>query len=95
MKLEPEGNDDQPFPDQADGEHTENDSCVIPRGWPRSGEVEFRNVTVRYDLDGPDILSDINLVFRAGQRVAVVGRTGSGKSTVSPMRVGPCPQSAG
>lgn len=56
---------------------------TIPADWPRSGRVEFRNVTVRYTLDGPDILKDINLVFNAGERVAIVGRTGSGKSTVS------------
>jgi ABC-type transport system involved in cytochrome bd biosynthesis fused ATPase/permease subunit len=40
-------------------------------------------VTVRYDIDGPDILTNINLKLRTGERVAVIGRTGSGKSTVS------------
>lgn len=49
--------------------------------WPRSGRVEFRNVTIRYDLNVPDILQNINLVFGANERVAIVGRTGSGKST--------------
>jgi ABC-type multidrug transport system fused ATPase/permease subunit len=56
---------------------------IIPEDWPRTGSVEFRNVTVRYEVDGPNILTDVNLKFDAGQRVAVVGRTGSGKSTVS------------
>lgn len=51
--------------------------------WPRTGEIEFRNVTIRYDPEGPNILTDINLKFKAGQRVAIIGRTGSGKSTVS------------
>ncbi len=55
---------------------------IIPRHWPASGEVEFRNVTVRYDVDGPDILTDVSLRFGAGERVAIVGRTGSGKSTL-------------
>lgn len=50
--------------------------------WPRTGAIEFRGVTIRYDSDGPDILKDINLRFAAGERVAVVGRTGSGKSTL-------------
>lgn len=54
----------------------------IPTDWPRTGTVEFRDVTIRYDLNGPDILKDINLTFQAGERVAVVGRTGSGKSTL-------------
>ena len=67
-----------------DGETPEESPLLeVPEGWPRTGAIEFRNATVRYDLDGPDILKDINLEFKAGQRVAVVGRTGSGKSTVS------------
>lgn len=57
-------------------------SSAAPADWPRTGAVEFRNVTVRYDPDGPDILKDINLRIGAGERVAVVGRTGSGKSTL-------------
>lgn len=55
---------------------------AIPTDWPRTGTVEFRDVTIRYDPNGPDILKDINLTFQAGERVAVVGRTGSGKSTL-------------
>lgn len=54
----------------------------IPANWPQTGAIEFRNVTIRYDPNGPDILKDINLSFFAGERVAVVGRTGSGKSTL-------------
>ncbi|KJZ79768.1 hypothetical protein HIM_00482 [Hirsutella minnesotensis 3608] len=82
VKLEPEEKDDKPYPDEGEGQYADDASCVIPKGWPRSGEVEFRNVTIRYDPDGPDILTDINLKFKAGDRVAVVGRTGSGKSTL-------------
>ena len=69
------------YPD-AGSEEVVDEEHVIPKNWPRSGEVEFRNVTIRYDLDGPDILTDVNLKFKAGERVAIVGRTGSGKSTV-------------
>lgn len=54
----------------------------IPANWPQTGAIEFRNVTIRYDVNGPDILKDINLSFSAGERVAVIGRTGSGKSTL-------------
>ena len=81
LKLEPEEKDDETYPEE--GEYTDNDAHVIPKNWPRSGDIEFRNVTIRYDLDGPDILTDVNLKFKAGERVAIVGRTGSGKSTVS------------
>ncbi|KAI0387803.1 ABC transporter [Hypomontagnella monticulosa] len=63
------------------GEYSDSEP-VMPKNWPRSGEVEFRNVTIKYDIDGPEILKNINLKFAAGERVAVVGRTGSGKSTL-------------
>lgn len=55
---------------------------VISEDWPRSGHVEFRNVTIRYDPEGPDIIRNVDLEFKPGQRVAIVGRTGSGKTTV-------------
>jgi len=46
----------------------------------RSLRVEFNDVTFRY-LDGPDILKHIDIHIPAGERVAVVGETGSGKTT--------------
>ncbi|KAI0132243.1 ABC transporter [Xylariales sp. AK1849] len=64
------------------GSYSDDHMTVLPKNWPRNGEVEFRNVTIKYDVDGPDILKNINLKFAAGERVAVVGRTGSGKSTL-------------
>lgn len=84
--LEPEEEADEApssrptAPSASDAIHHTADSA--PADWPRTGAVEFRNVTVRYDPDGPDILKDINLRIGAGERVAVVGRTGSGKSTL-------------
>ncbi|KAI5919844.1 P-loop containing nucleoside triphosphate hydrolase protein [Camillea tinctor] len=64
------------------GSYSDNPQVILPQDWPRSGEVEFRNVTIKYDLEGPEILKNINLKFSAGERVAIVGRTGSGKSTL-------------
>lgn len=78
--LEPEEKTDADPHDAAVIEQQQMTS--IPADWPRSGAIEFRDVTIRYDLDGPDILKDINLSFAGGERVAVVGRTGSGKSTL-------------
>jgi len=45
------------------------------------GAVEFRNVTFAYG-EGPTVLKDFNLEIEPGQAVAIVGRTGSGKSTI-------------
>ncbi|KAL2754344.1 hypothetical protein ACRALDRAFT_1063207 [Sodiomyces alcalophilus JCM 7366] len=78
--LEPEDKSDKPYVEE--GEYADEESQVLPREWPTTGRVELRNVTIRYDPDGPDILTDVNLTFEAGERVAIVGRTGSGKSTL-------------
>lgn len=45
------------------------------------GEVEFRDVSFRYRAELPLAIDGINLKIRPGQSVALVGRTGSGKST--------------
>jgi len=48
------------------------------------GEVRLRGVTFRYPgrRDGPPVLDDVDLTIPAGCTVAVVGRTGAGKSTL-------------
>jgi ATP-binding cassette, subfamily B, multidrug efflux pump len=48
-----------------------------------AGRVAFEGVSFYYDGDGGDeVLSDINLVAEPGQQVAILGATGSGKSTL-------------
>ena len=47
-----------------------------------SGRLKFENVDVRYREDGKKALDGFNLDIRQGERVALVGRSGSGKSTV-------------
>jgi len=54
---------------------------VIPRR-PIQGKIDFRDFTFRYHADSEPVLRDINLTIEAGQTVAFVGRTGSGKSTL-------------
>ena len=46
------------------------------------GEVEFRNVEFRYAGAEEAVLSDISFTARPGQTTAIVGSTGSGKSTL-------------
>lgn len=55
----------------------------LPASWPTSGRVEFHHVTARYQIDdGPDVLRDVSFSTQPGERIALVGRTGSGKSTL-------------
>ncbi|PWY89924.1 abc transporter [Aspergillus heteromorphus CBS 117.55] len=55
---------------------------ALPASWPTSGRVEFEAVTARYQSDGPDVLRKVSFVAHPGERVGIVGRTGSGKSTL-------------
>ena len=46
------------------------------------GEVRFEGVSFAYDLDGPPTLEDVDLVVAPGSTTAIVGETGSGKTTM-------------
>src|SRR5581483_5455233 len=58
------------------------DAPDVKQQQPIQGKIEFRNLTFRYHADSEPELHDINLTIEAGQTVAFVGRTGSGKSTL-------------
>ena len=45
-------------------------------------EIEFKNVFFRYSEDTPDVLKDVSFKLKRGDRLALVGTTGSGKSTI-------------
>lgn len=47
-----------------------------------SGGVELNNVSFRYNDSMPNVIDDLTLKIRPGQYVAIVGRTGCGKSTL-------------
>ena len=52
------------------------------RGLPEeAGAIEFRDMTFAYG-SGPDVIRDFNLTIQPGEVVALVGRTGSGKTTL-------------
>lgn len=46
------------------------------------GEVSFENVSFRYEENKPDVLKKVSFHVKPGQRVALVGPTGAGKSTI-------------
>ncbi|WP_373998123.1 ABC transporter ATP-binding protein [Bdellovibrio bacteriovorus] len=45
------------------------------------GDIEIRNLTFQYEPELPAVLKNISLHIKAGESIALVGRTGSGKST--------------
>ncbi|TFY56647.1 hypothetical protein EVJ58_g7510 [Rhodofomes roseus] len=56
---------------------------VPPAYWPTSGDLKVENLSARYSPDGPSVLHGISFEVKSGERVGIVGRTGSGKSSLT------------
>jgi ATP-binding cassette subfamily B protein len=59
-----------------------DDPGLIPAPPIHAGEIEFRNLSFAYPTGGPEVLHNINLRIPAGSSLAIVGPTGSGKSSL-------------
>jgi ATP-binding cassette, subfamily B, multidrug efflux pump len=57
-----------------------NEPVRLPR--PARGEVRFEGVWFRYSPSGPWVLRDVSFTASPGQTIALVGHTGSGKTTI-------------
>lgn len=53
--------------------------CPVPRG---AGELSLQHVSFRYSAEAPEILHDISLNVKAGEKIAIVGYNGAGKTTL-------------
>uniref|UniRef100_A0A3Q3IF34 ABC transporter domain-containing protein n=1 Tax=Monopterus albus TaxID=43700 RepID=A0A3Q3IF34_MONAL len=60
----------------------QHQNMQLPPAWPEQGWVEFRGVVLAYREGLPNALDGVSLVVRPGEKVGIVGRTGSGKSTL-------------
>ena len=61
-------------------------SCIEDPQFPHS--IEFRNVCFTYDGSSEECLSDISFKCEAGDTIGIIGRTGSGKSTIAKLLAG-------
>ncbi|XP_016472773.2 putative ABC transporter C family member 15 isoform X1 [Nicotiana tabacum] len=50
--------------------------------WPETGTISFKNLQIRYAEHLPSVLKNTTCTFPGSKKVGVVGRTGSGKSTL-------------
>ncbi|XP_074562078.1 ABC transporter C family member 3-like isoform X2 [Curcuma longa] len=58
------------------------ESNKLDSSWPSIGEIELHNLQVRYRQNMPLVLRGLTCTFRGGMKTGIVGRTGSGKSTL-------------
>ena len=49
---------------------------------PSSYALEVKNLSLNYQTDGPLILNNINFYVRPGEKIGIIGKTGSGKSSL-------------
>lgn len=66
---------------ESEAEWRKKDS-VPPPNWPTRGNVELKDIQVRYRSNTPLVIKGITLSIRGGEKIGVVGRTGGGKSTL-------------
>jgi len=53
-----------------------------PKEWPKDGSIKFSNVLMKYRKDASPALDLVNFEIFDGEKVGIVGRTGSGKSSI-------------
>lgn len=53
-----------------------------------NGDVELKNITFGYSKLAPPIIKDFSMKVKAGEKIAIVGRSGSGKSTIAKLICG-------
>jgi len=50
--------------------------------WPATGKIRFNNFSTRYREGLDEVISDLDLKIKDGEKIGVCGRTGAGKSTI-------------
>lgn len=58
------------------------DDLLRANKWPQRGEIEFRELMMRYRDDTEIVLKGVTVKINSQEKVGIVGRTGSGKSSL-------------
>ncbi|PQE04288.1 hypothetical protein CJF31_00011699 [Rutstroemia sp. NJR-2017a BVV2] len=63
-------------------ENQSKEKELAPENWPSKGAIDFINITASYTPASVPVIHNLNLSIRAGEKIAIVGRSGSGKSSL-------------
>jgi len=55
---------------------------MLDKAWPSKGNITLNNLKMRYRPENPLVINGLDIQINGGERVGVVGRTGSGKSSL-------------
>lgn len=53
-----------------------------PKEWPNAGEIKIEHIFMKYKKELDTVLNDISCIIKPGQTIGIVGRSGSGKSSL-------------
>nr|XP_006812823.1 PREDICTED: ATP-binding cassette sub-family C member 8-like [Saccoglossus kowalevskii] len=63
------------------------ETCTGPvypsENWPNKGSINIQNITARYASTLDPVLNNVSIKIRAGEKIGICGRTGSGKSSLT------------
>jgi ABC-type multidrug transport system fused ATPase/permease subunit len=70
------------FKIDTESEHRDCERDVPPPEWPFAGHIEFRNVTASWKASADPVIKNFSLAIAPGQKLAICGQSGSGKSSI-------------
>lgn len=82
MDLEPEEGYVEYLKDRPVNKVKSIQKRLLSDGWPDRGRIDFLNLKCRYRKNLDLVLKGLNFTIAGGHKIGVVGRTGSGKSTI-------------
>ena len=74
--------DNRAIPPSVVAMRANEDVDSLGSNWPSKGKIIFKNLKMRYRPENPLVIKGLDLEIDGGSRVGIVGRTGSGKSSL-------------